>query len=79
MNLVNQLASRAAEHPERIALIENGREISYGDLYTLVQAGSQFLLNENLKRGNCILILQPISIDLYIQLLAVLHAGMSVM
>lgn len=79
MNLVNQLADRAAEHPDRIALIEDGREISYGDLYDHVQAGSRLLLNEGLKKGDCVLILQPISIDLYIQLLAVLHTGMSVM
>ena len=79
MNLVNQLADRATKHPDRIALVEHGREISYGDLYAHVQAGSQFLLDEGLKKGDCVLILQPISINLYIQLLAVLHAGMSVM
>ncbi|MFT5633361.1 MAG: acyl-coenzyme A synthetase/AMP-(fatty) acid ligase [Rubritalea sp.] len=79
MNLVNQLADRATEYPDRIALIEDGREISYGDLYAHVQAGSRLLLEEGLKKGDCVLILQPISIDLYIQLLAVLHAGISVM
>lgn len=79
MNLVNQLADRATQHPDRIALVENGREISYGVLYAHVQAGSKFLVDEGLKKGDCVLILQPISINLYIQLLAVLHAGMSVM
>ncbi|MGJ8657406.1 MAG: AMP-binding protein [Akkermansiaceae bacterium] len=79
MNLVNQLAERAAEHPDRIALIEDGRDINYRDLYTQVQAGSQLLRKSGLQKGDCVLILQPISIDLYIQLLAVLNAGMVVM
>ena len=79
MNLVNQLARRASKHPRRLALVESGREISYGDLYANVRAGSQLLIDEGLKKGDCILILQPISIDLYIQLLAVLNAGMCVM
>lgn len=79
MNLVNQLAGRTAEHPDRIALIEAERSISYRDLYAQVQAGSQLLLKAGLQKGDCILILQPISIDLYIQLLAVLNAGMVVM
>ncbi len=79
MNLVNQLAEKAAEHPERIALIDAGGEMSYSDLYAEVSAGADFLRASGLAKGDCVLILEPIGIHLYIHLLAVFHAGMSAM
>ena len=79
MNLTTQLEQRAKEHPERIALIEHGSEISYGELYAEVCSGANFLRSNNLSKGDCILILEPISINLYIHLLAIFHAGMSAM
>jgi len=79
MNLVNQLKQRAEEHPARIALIEADGEISYAELYAEVCAGADFLRACGLKNGDCLLILEPISIPLYIHLLAVFHAGMTAM
>ena len=79
MNLIKQLESRAASTPDKVALIEQGRQISYGSLYAEVCAGSAFLRDHGLEKGDCILILKPISIDLYISLLSVFHAGMTAM
>lgn len=79
MNLVNQLAHGAKVYPSRIALIEHEREISYESLYAEVFTGADFLRSNSLKKGVCVLILEPIGVNLYIHLLSVLHAGMSAM
>jgi len=79
MNLVNQLKQRSEEHPDRIALIEAGGEISYAGLYAEVCAGAEFLRSSGLQKSDCLLILEPISIKLYIHLLSIFHAGMTAM
>ena len=48
MNIINQLAERATLHPERIALIDSQRSISYGELYQEVCHGSELLLGLSL-------------------------------
>ncbi len=79
MNLVNQLKKRAAEHPNRTALIDKNHKINYQKLYQKVSQGADFLKHQGLSKGNCILLLEPISINLYIHLLAIFHAGMTAM
>ena len=81
MNLINYLADRAIEHPERIALIDSKSSISYGELYSHVCGASQQLRSDGLGDGNgdTVLILQPVGIPLYISLLAAFHAGLTVM
>lgn len=79
MNLVNQLKKRAEEHPDRIALIEARGEISYQKLYKEVCSGADLLRSNNLFKGDTVLIFGPVSIELYIHLLSVFHAGMTAM
>ncbi len=74
-----EIQDHAEEHPDRIALIESGGEISYKDLYDEVCSGGALLRSNGLQNKNCILILEPISIKLYIHLLSVFHAGMTAM
>ena len=77
MNLIKQLEQRSQEHPERIALIDVAGELSYGELYAEVCHGSEFLRQQGFKLGDCILIVEPINIGLYIRLLSIFHAGMT--
>ena len=79
MNLIYQLKERAKMHPERTALIDQTREISYVELYQEVSSGAQFLLDRGLVKGDCLLVVEPISIDLYIHLLSAFHTGITVM
>jgi len=79
MNLISLLEKRASKHPQRLALIEHGHQVTYQELYSQVCAGSHFLQQLGLKSGDCILILQPVSIQLYITLLSTFHAGMTAM
>lgn len=83
MNLVSLLAERAKMHPERPALVDRlrgeDRVVSYGELARRVSAGSRELQETGLRRGQVVLVFQPVSIELYEFLLAAFHAGLQVM
>ena len=79
MNLVNHLAIKAKQNPDRIALIDAHQSMSYADLYAYVCGASEQLQGDGLNPGDTVLILQPVSIPLYISLLASFHAGLTVM
>jgi len=78
MNLITHLASRANQHPDRLALIDATQSMSYADLYACVCAGSKQLREDGLTPGDSVLILQPVKIPLYISLLSAFHAGLTV-
>ena len=81
MNLVQILIDRARVHPEKTALIDGkpGRErvTSYGELAALVCGASRRLRSDGLVPGDAVLILHPISLELYVFLLGALHAGLT--
>ncbi|MBX3741635.1 MAG: AMP-binding protein [Akkermansiaceae bacterium] len=83
MNLVALLAERAAEHPDRPALVDsaNGvdRIVTYRELMERVAGGASFLKRSGLKRGDTVLLLHPVSIELYEFLLAAFHLGVRAM
>jgi olefin beta-lactone synthetase len=83
MNLVSLLTERAQQHPERAALIDScsgrDRTLSYGELSQKVSAGAGLLGKIGIKRGQTVLVFQPVSIELYIFLLACFHSGVRVM
>jgi acyl-CoA synthetase (AMP-forming)/AMP-acid ligase II len=78
-NLAAALAERAARHPERIAIVEDRSggpvRLSYGALGRRVAALAAGLRARGLTAGDRVLLFVPMSADLYLALLAVLHAG----
>ena len=70
-------------HPERPALVDRrhgvDRMISYRELARRVAAGAGTLQEMGLKRGQVVLVFQPVSIELYEFLLAAFHMGLQVM
>ena len=83
MNLVALLRERAEQHPGRPALIDRkrgeDRVKTFGELLLRVEQGSAQLQQMGLKRGQTILLFQPVSIELYEILLAAFHSGLRVM
>ncbi|RYD18636.1 MAG: AMP-dependent synthetase [Verrucomicrobiaceae bacterium] len=83
MNLVSRLAERARLHPDRPALVDRrhgtDRVITYRELTSRVGAGAHELEETGLRRGQVVLVFQPVSIELYEFLLAAFHAGLRVM
>jgi len=76
MNLVETLRTRAEATPERPAIIEKKRQITYGELWQRVQGGAQQFKETGLRKGEAILIIHPVSIKLYEVLLSAFHAGL---
>jgi acyl-CoA synthetase (AMP-forming)/AMP-acid ligase II len=83
MNLVALLEQRAAAHPDRPALIDSAggvdRIVSFAGLAKRVAAGASYLEGLGLRRGQAILVFQPVSIELYEILLSAFHMGLRVM
>lgn len=79
MNLVQVLESRAAETPDHPALIEGvgefARRLTFGELAERVRAGAGELRRRGIGVGDYVLFLHPVSIDLYIALLAAMRVG----
>jgi acyl-CoA synthetase (AMP-forming)/AMP-acid ligase II len=83
MNLTALLQERARRHPERLALIDtrHGRDrtVTFSELSLRVEAGACALHQTGLRRGQVVLVFQPVSIELYEFLLAAFHSGIRVM
>lgn len=65
----------AARHPARSALITTGGAITFGDLWDRVSRASAGLRRLGLTPGDRAVVMVPMSIDLYVSMLAVLHMG----
>jgi olefin beta-lactone synthetase len=78
-NLAARLADRAARHPERPAIIEGRgrrrRVLTFGELANGVARFGGGLRERGLGRGERALLFIPMSADLYVALLGILHAG----
>lgn len=83
MNLTKLLEERARQHPERVALVDsrNGRDraVTFAELSRRVEAGACALHEMGLRRGQVVLVFQPVSIELYEFLLASFRSGIRVM
>ncbi len=79
MNLALLLVERARLHPERVALADVSVVVTYGELARRVAAGAEALGEMGLRRGQTILVFQPVSIALYEILLAAFYSGLRVM
>lgn len=79
MNLCEVLRRQAQDRPDSIAIIEPDRgmdrKITFAELEDRSSKASGLLAEHGLGVGDRVLILQPISIDLYAALLAVLRMG----
>lgn len=78
-NIAARLAEAAQRHPERLALVEwrrgRRRALTYGDLAREVAARARVFRERGLAPMDRVLLLVPMSIDLYLVLLALMHVG----
>jgi acyl-CoA synthetase (AMP-forming)/AMP-acid ligase II len=75
MNLVEKLR----EHdPAGIAIIDRQHQITFGELHARVRGGADLLQNKGLRKGDHVLVLHPITIELYEVLLSCFYAGLVV-
>lgn len=75
MNLADQLIINYNHLKSKICLVDEKEEITYKDLYERVASFSKYLKASGLKKGDKILVLVPMSINLYVTLLSVWSIG----
>ena len=75
MNLANNLIQNYKNTPNKVCLIQNNCKFTYKELYTKVSRFVEYLKSKGIKHGSNVLILVPMSIDLYITLLSIWAIG----
>ena len=61
--------------PKKICLIQNNDKVSYKELYKRVSRFANFLKDKGIKKGSKVLVLVPMSVDLYVTLLSIWSIG----
>lgn len=83
MNLAALLDRHAARSPDRVALIADvgpeHRRVTFRELHAMAVAVSNQLSADGLRPGDRVLVLEPMSIELYAILLGLFRAGMVAM
>ena len=79
MNVFSELDRRARLHPDRTAIEDrrDGTRVTYGQLGSRARSVSAQLLARGLQAGDRVLIGVPMSIDLYIVMFGLWHAGLA--
>ena len=75
MNIVEILNKNRIEYGEKVAFIEKNEEINYQDFYKKVCQIARNLRERQIEKGAQILVLIPLSIDLYATLCAIWMVG----
>ena len=75
MNLTQKIIDNYENIPEKIGLIQGTEAISYKELYYRIAKFKKYLEKQGIKKGNKILVLVPMSIELYVTLFAIWSMG----
>ncbi|MGO9392974.1 AMP-binding protein [Rhodoblastus sp.] len=79
MSLVSAFLARAAEHPERVAIIEaSGASVTYGGLAAMVDGYAKSFRRRGIVAGGRVLVTLPVTIPLYASLAALWSIGATV-
>ncbi len=83
MNIAEILLKQSRERPETPAIIEfrggRDRAVTFAELEETTARGASLLRKSGLLSGDTVLVFQPMSIDLYIVLLALFRQGITAM
>lgn len=74
-NIVSLLDSVASRYPERPALIFKTHSVSFAELHARVSSFAHQLVAHGLQRGQRVIIMIPMSPELYVALLGVIRCG----
>ncbi len=71
MNLANKLLENCKNMPNKICLIQGQRKMTYKDIYDKVSNFTKYLEDNGIKKNDKVLVLVPMSIELYITLISI--------
>lgn len=74
-NLAFKLIQNYKNNPDKICLVQDGSQITYKDLYDKVKEFKKYLLSKEIKKESKVLVLVPMSINLYVTLISLWTIG----
>lgn len=74
-NIVSHFLEKADLFPDKIAIVDQYKEISFGELKKQVLETANYYLEKGIKKGSRVLVFVPMGIDLYRSVLALFHLG----
>ncbi len=74
-NIIEHFERAARQKPEQLAIVDKVGEITFGELFQRVVSAQQQLSHSGLKSGDRVLVFVPMSIDLYVGVLALFRMG----
>ncbi len=74
-NLAFQIEDNYIKNPEKTVIIQNNKKITYNKLYEMVSSFTNYLIGKEIKKGQKVLVLVPMSIELYVTLLSLWSIG----
>lgn len=74
-NIMDYFYIAAKKYPNRIAIIEKNKEISFSKLEKEVEITVSYFQSKGIKKGDRVLIFVPMSIDLYRIVMALFSIG----
>lgn len=76
MNIADIFEASVIQWPQRIAIIDkDGREYSFEELHALVMMQLKIFQSRGIKEGDRVMVFVPMSIELYVSVLALFYAG----
>ncbi|MBV9128710.1 MAG: AMP-binding protein, partial [Verrucomicrobia bacterium] len=78
-NIAEILRAQAHARPDAPALIDRNRVLTFAQLDRAAGQAAAFLLANGLQKGDAVLVLQPMSAELYVALLALFRLGLTAM
>lgn len=75
MNLAYKLIQNYEAIPNKICLIQKGNKVTYKELYKQVANFTKYLESKGIKKGSKVLVLVPMSTELYVTLISIWSIG----
>lgn len=77
MSIGDILAEQAQVRPEAVAMVDETRRLTYAELAAAVEGAAGWLRELGLGRGQAALVFVPMSVELYVALLAMFRLGVT--
>ena len=78
MNLANNLLENYKKMPDKTCLIQGNNVITYKELYSKVSKLKKYIESKGIKEGDKVLVLVPMSLELYVVMLSIWSIGATV-
>ncbi len=76
-NIISLFIRQAEQNPNAIAIIENGKAVSFAELLEEVQKTASYFISKGITTNDRVLVFVPVSLDLYRTVLALFYIGAS--